>query len=114
MTEQTRMDAHEAGTAAGDATPTADGPPPRRRRRKDADAARPDPLDAARERMENSLLERRKAMSHCNVCGAQGNWDTESVKKPIRYLKCGHCRVGTIQIVVTDADVAAALGQTKS
>ena len=64
----------------------------------------------ARARMETALLNRKKAEAHCPVCGAQGNWLHVSAKKPIRYLLCGHCRVGTIKVVVTDEEVAAALG----
>ena len=64
----------------------------------------------ARARMENALLDAKKALAHCPMCGAQGNWLTDGVSRPVRYLLCGHCRVGRIKIVVTDEEVAAALG----
>jgi len=95
-------------------TPT-DGttPGPHGRARKPPRQTRPaDDLAAARSRMESAILDRRKALAHCPVCGALGNWTTESTKRPVRYLRCGHCCVGAIQIAVCDSEVSAALGDT--
>lgn len=74
----------------------------------------PADLKAMRERMEQSILDKRKAELHCGTCGAQGRWRTESVKKPKRYLVCTGCgiipRSGYVQIAVTAEEVDAALG----
>jgi hypothetical protein len=67
---------------------------------------------AARERMEQSILDRKKALQVCGACGSRGNWLTESVKKPVRYLICGHCGAGRCQVVVMPAEVEAALAGT--
>lgn len=78
------------------------------KRKRPADEA--GAMDAARHRIESSLLDAKKARAYCPRCGALGNWTTVSVKRPIRYLQCGCCAVGTIQIVVTEQEVTAALG----
>jgi hypothetical protein len=74
--------------------------------------APPEDLAAARDRMEQSILDGRKAHTHCPICGALGNWKTDSVKKPLRYLICGGCGVGRVQIAVMPDEVDAALGPT--
>lgn len=65
---------------------------------------------AARQRMEQSILDARKARLNCGACGALGNWKTQSVHGETRYLLCGHCNVGTAKVTVTVKDVDAALG----
>jgi len=67
-------------------------------------------MAAAAARMEQSILDRRKALAHCGTCGAQGNWRTQHVEGAVRYLECKACGVGVIQIAVTEQEVAAALG----
>jgi hypothetical protein len=99
----------EVSQVARDAHAEASGGKPLRRRTNPKTAPRLD-LGAARERMEQSILNRRKAEAHCTICGAQGNWRTDSVKKPLRYLICGGCGVGRIQIAVMPEEVDQALG----
>jgi len=108
---RTETDGQQAGPGVGQGVSPGDAAPGRLKRgRRKGRPPRRDDGTAARERMEASILDRRKATTHCPTCGALGNWETQSVKKPIRYLLCGHCRVGLTQIAVTEADVDAALG----
>jgi len=80
------------------------------RKRTNHKTAPPEDMTAARERMEQSILDRRKASTHCPMCGALGNWKTDSVKKPLRYLLCGGCGVGRCQIAVMPEEAEQALG----
>lgn len=73
-------------------------------------ARRLDDGKAARQRMEQSILDARKARLNCGACGALGNWGTQSVHGETRYLLCGHCNVGTAKVTVTAKDLNAALG----
>lgn len=78
---QVARDAHESA-AIGSARPFAEIK--KLRERANPKTSPRQDLAAARERMEQSILDRKKAMLHCGTCGSQGRWRTESVKKPKR------------------------------
>lgn len=102
------MDEHRTiGMDATEGGPTRPaGAAPRRARKPTP----PDDGAAGRARMEQALLDVRKARLHCNQCGALGNWKTDSVKGETRYLRCGHCNVGTQKVTVTEQDLDKAMG----
>lgn len=110
MEERERAEARptaEVSQVARDAHAAAAGKP-LRKRANPRTAPRED-LSGAIGRMEQSILNARKARAHCGICGAQGRWKTDSVKKPLRYLICVGCGVGRTQIAVTAEDVRVAL-----